>query len=172
MVIKFKRTVSKMEFFMLSLKNPRLLRYLVISVLSFVLAYLLDRKVIIDSLKTVQSIGRVIAIIIGIITFVLALRILFTIVLWLTLKRFKGLFLPQELTFDKSGVKFGNAFGGSVTKEWSGFTSWKKSRSGYLLRLSPAGVISIKRRDIPSDKVSAFEALLESNIGKLRNSTK
>ena len=172
MAITFKRTVTKLEFFMLSLKNPRLLRYLIICTLSFLLAYLLNRKVITDSLKTLQSIGFVITIIIGIVTLVLALRILLTIVLWLTLKRFKGLFLPQEFTFNKNGMKLVNAFGGSVTKEWSGFAGWKKSKSGYLLKLFPSGVISIKRRDVPADKIAPFETLLEANIGRLGSSVK
>ena len=151
---------------MLSLKNPRLWRYIIICVLSNLLACLLWSKDFSTSYKMVQIIGIAVALIIGIVTFVFALRILLTIVLWLTLKRFKGLFLPQKFSFNQKGMRIENAFGGSVTRDWSGFLGWKRLKNGYLLRLLPAGVISFKRSDIPEDKVIAFEELLTSNITK------
>ena len=151
---------------MLSLKNPRLWRYIIICVLSDLLACLLWSKDFSTSFRAVQIIGIAVALFIGIVTFVLALRILFTIVLWLTLRRFKGLFLPQKFTFNRQGMRIENAFGGSVTRDWGGFVGWKKLKNGYLLRLFPAGVISFKRSDIPEDKVMAFEELLTSNITK------
>jgi len=166
MSITFKRTVTKMEFFLLSLKNPKLWRYLIISVLSFVLAFLLMHKTLSDSLKTMQNIGCVLALVIGIVASVFALRILFTIVLWLTLKRFHALFAPQLFTFTKDGMKIENAYGGSVAKSWKEFSGWKRTRNGYILKLFPSGVITIKRRDIAAEKVSAFEALLESNLSR------
>ncbi|MCL1885373.1 MAG: YcxB family protein [Dehalococcoidia bacterium] len=151
---------------MLSLKNPKLWRYLIISVLSFVLAFLLMHKTLSDSLKTLQNIGCVLVFVIGIVALVFALRILLTIVLWLTLKRFNALFAPQLFTFTKEGMKIENAYGGSVAKAWKEFSGWKRTRSGYILRLFPSGVITIKRRDIATEKVVRFEALLEDNLGR------
>ena len=172
MVITFKRIAKKIDFLLLSLKNPRLWRYLAISVLSFMLALLLNQHVLSVSVKAIQTIVCILAIVVGIIAFFLAFRIVLTIVLWLTLKRFNGLFLPQTFYFDQNGIKIENILGASVVREWKWFSGWKKSRGEYILKLLPAGVIVIKRVEIPAEQIVDFETLLETNLGKCVNSAK
>ncbi|MCL2140599.1 MAG: YcxB family protein [Dehalococcoidia bacterium] len=160
--VSFIRTVSRSEFFLLSLLKPSLWRCLIISILAFTLAITLE--LLPESLRTLQIAVRIISIVIGIISLLAVFRFLLNIVKWISMKQFNALFLPQRLTFNHLGIQIENPGSGVVLRKWDGFKKCRKTTSEYILYLNPSGLIVINKEDVPPPQIEPFEILLRNSV--------
>jgi len=163
-MIQFERTLTKKDFLFLSLKNPKLLRGLIVFVVATLVAALVATGVRSEDGGGLKTIAVFIIIAVAFMALLRVARIVVNIVMCLTMKQFQGVFLPQKYTFDTSGMKIETSSGGVVNSGWDRFSGWQKTSSGYILKLVPSGIIIFKNSLIPEGKVAAFESMLKKYI--------